>query len=282
MPHILIHAWIDNPTPRCYTYRRGKSADKGAPQGGAARCQRYAPRWEVMPVKPIIGLVPLIDAARDSLWMLPGYMEGVADAGGLPMMLPLTENGGDLDRLCALCDGLLLTGGQDVSPALYGQTPLPECGETCPRRDAMETGLLRRAMALDMPVLGICRGIQFVNAALGGTLWQDLPTQRPSDVCHRQRAPYDAPSHQVELLPDAPLARLLGKNTLGVNSYHHQAVRKLAPCLRPMALSPDGLTEAAYHPGCRFLWAVQWHPEFAWKTSADARAIFRAFVEACE
>ena len=232
-------------------------------------------------MKPIIGLVPLIDAARDSLWMLPGYMEGVADAGGLPMMLPLTENGGDLDRLCALCDGLLLTGGQDVSPALYGQTPLPECGETCPRRDAMETGLLRRAMALDMPVLGICRGIQFVNAALGGTLWQDLPSQRPSAVCHRQKPPYDAPAHTVAVLPDTPLYRLLKTDTLAVNSYHHQAIRDLAAPLEAMALSPDGLIEAVRHPGQRFLWAVQWHPEFAYRSDPAARAVFRAFVSAC-
>ena len=233
-------------------------------------------------MKRVIGLVPLVDAARDSLWMLPGYMEGVAAAGGLPLMLPLTDGAEDLDRLCGLCDGFLFTGGQDVSPSLYGQSTLPACGETCPRRDAMELGLLRRVMALDKPALGICRGIQFINAALGGTLWQDLPTQRPSEICHRQSAPYDAPTHEVALLPGAPLAALLGKDAIGVNSYHHQAVRDLAPCLKPMALSPDGLVEAAYHPGQRFLWAVQWHPEFAWRTSEDALTLFRAFVEACQ
>lgn len=233
-------------------------------------------------MKHVIGLVPLMDAARDSLWMLPGYMDGVAAAGGLPLMLPLTADEDDLDRACVLCDGFLFTGGQDVSPRVYGQTPLPQCGETCPRRDAMESGLLRRAMALDKPVLGICRGIQFINAALGGTLWQDLPTQRPSDIRHQQSPPYDAPAHAVSLIPDAPLARLLGTDELAVNSYHHQAVRDLAPALRPMAFSPDGLVEAAYHPGQRFLWAVQWHPEFAWKRSEDALAIFRAFVAACK
>ncbi|MBQ3304433.1 MAG: gamma-glutamyl-gamma-aminobutyrate hydrolase family protein [Clostridia bacterium] len=232
-------------------------------------------------MKPLIGLIPLVDAGRDSLWMLPGYMEGVASAGGLPVMLPLTDDEADLNRLCGLCDGFLLTGGQDVSPALYGQASIPECGETCPRRDAMEAGVLRRAMALDKPVLGICRGIQFINAALGGTLWQDLPSQHPSGTCHRQSVPYDAPSHDVAVLPDTPLAALLKRDALGVNSYHHQAVRELAPGLQPMALSPDGLVEALWHPDQRFLWAVQWHPEFAWKVSPEARAIFRAFVEAC-
>ena len=230
-------------------------------------------------MKRVIGLIPLVDEARDSLWMLPGYMDGVAAAGGLPVMLPLTDDEADLDRLCEMCDGLLLTGGHDVSPALYGQTPLPECGATCPARDAMETGLLRRAMARNLPVLGICRGIQLINAALGGTLWQDLPTQRPSEVTHQQKPPYDAPAHAVDLLPGTPLYDLLGRDALPVNSYHHQAVRDLAPYLQPMALSPDGLVEAVYHPGQRFLWAVQWHPEFAWRTSAEAMAIFRAFVE---
>lgn len=231
-------------------------------------------------MKPVIGLIPLIDEARESFWMLPGYMEGVADVGGLPLMLPLTAHADDLDHLCALCDGLLLTGGHDVSPEVYGMEKLPCCAATAPARDAMERGLLERAMALDKPVLGICRGLQFINAALGGTLWQDLPTQRPSDVNHRQSPPYDAPVHGVRVLADTPLHRLLNMEALQVNSCHHQAIRDLSPRLRPMALSPDGLVEAIWHPEKRFLWAVQWHPEFAWKKDASARAIFKAFVGA--
>ena len=232
-------------------------------------------------MKRVIGLIPLVDDGRDSLWMLPGYMEGVAQAGGLPLMLPLTAEDAALDQLCALCDGFLLTGGHDVSPALYGEQPLPGCGDTSPQRDAMELGVLHRAMAHDKPVLGICRGRQFINAALGGTLWQDLPTQRPAAVCHRQKPPYDAPAHTVAVLPDTPLSRLLKTDALAVNSYHHQAIRDLAAPLEAMALSPDGLIEAVRHPGQRFLWAVQWHPEFAYRSDPAARAVFRAFVEAC-
>ena len=232
-------------------------------------------------MKRVIGLISLVDDGRDSLWMLPGYMEGVARAGGLPLMLPLTDDAAALDQLSAMCDGFLLTGGHDVSPTLYGEQPLPECGDTSPQRDAMELGLLHRAMALDKPVLGICRGIQFVNAALGGTLWQDLPSQHPSEVCHRQSPPYDAPAHNVTLLPDTPLSRLLDADTLAVNSYHHQAIRDLAAPLEPIALAPDGLIEAVWHPGRRFLWAVQWHPEFSFRSDAAARAVFRAFVSAC-
>ena len=232
-------------------------------------------------MKPVIGLVPLVDEGRESLWMLPGYMEGIAGAGGLSFMLPLSGDETDLSRLLSLCGGLLLTGGHDVSPALYGQSPLPVCGACSPERDRMESILLRLAMAENKPVLGICRGLQFMNAALGGTLWQDLPSQHPSGISHHGTPPYDRPVHAVTVLPDTPLSAVLGESSLPVNSYHHQAVRELAPCLRPMALSPDGLVEAAWHPEMHFLWGVQWHPEFSFRTDAASRSLFRAFVDAC-
>ena len=232
-------------------------------------------------MKPMIGLIPLVDDARESLWMLPGYMDGVRDAGGLPIMLPLTADGGELDQLAGQLDGVLFTGGHDVGPSVYGEAALEVCGATSPERDAMEAGLLRRVIALGLPALGICRGIQFINAYLGGTLWQDLPSQRPSEVAHRQRPPYDAPAHAVDIVPGTPLAALLNRGALPVNSYHHQGIRELAAPLRPMALAPDGLVEAVWHPGRRFLWAVQWHPEFCFRSDPAARAIFRAFVDAC-
>lgn len=231
--------------------------------------------------RPLIGLVPLMDYQKDSYWMLPGYMQGLEQAGALPVMLPLTDDPQALSQLADTCDGFLFTGGQDVNPALYGARREEVCGELSPRRDAMEARLLALARAQDKPVLGICRGLQFLNAALGGTLWQDLPTQCPSPVCHRQPAPYDRPIHTVALLPGSPLAALLGKETLAVNSCHHQAVRTLAPGLAPMAAAPDGIVEAAWEPGKRFVWAVQWHPEFSHRTDADSRAILKAFAAAC-
>lgn len=231
-------------------------------------------------MKPVIGLIPLVDDGRESLWMLPGYMDGVANAGGLSVMLPLTSDEADLERLCGLCDGFLFTGGHDVSPEFYGAERLPVCGDTSPARDAMEAVVLRHAMEAKKPALGICRGIQFINAALGGTLWQDLPAQRPSAVEHHASPPYDRPAHAVALLHGTPLKDLLETDTLAVNSYHHQAVRDLAPGLEAMAVSPDGLVEALRHPEYPFLWAVQWHPEFAWRVDPAARKLFGAFVEA--
>ncbi len=231
--------------------------------------------------KPVIGITPLVDYGRESLWMLPGYMDGVAEAGGLSVMLPLTEDPEDIARILARLDGLIIAGGQDVSPEVYGAQRLPLCGETCPERDRMESALLDAAMAARMPVLGICRGIQFINAHLGGTLWQDLPAQHPSEVDHHQPAPYDRPIHTVRLLPGTPLRDLLDTETLPVNSCHHQAVRNLAPALLPMAMAGDGIVEAAYSPDLPFLWAVQWHPEFSHREDGNSKKIFRALVRAC-
>ena len=133
-------------------------------------------------MKPLIGLIPLVDDALESLWMLPGYMDGIAQAGGIPIMLPLTEDPADLEQLCESCDGFLLTGGHDVSPSVYGEDRLPVCGVSCEARDRMERLVLDYALRNDKPVLGICRGLQLLNALLGGTLYQDLPTQHPGNV----------------------------------------------------------------------------------------------------
>ncbi|MDO4484252.1 MAG: gamma-glutamyl-gamma-aminobutyrate hydrolase family protein [Clostridia bacterium] len=231
--------------------------------------------------KPVIAVAPLWDEEKQSLWMLPHYFDGVTNAGGIPVMLPLTDDEPALHQLLDQADGLLLTGGQDVDPALYHQPPHEKLGQLCPLRDRMETILLRLALERDMPVLGICRGLQFINAALGGTLYQDLPSQHPSPACHRQQAPYHHPAHSVALTAGSPLQQLLKKNTLPVNSLHHQAVCDLAPCLAEMARADDGLVEAAFFPGKRFVWGVQWHPEFYAGHSEDMNKIFAAFTAAC-
>lgn len=231
--------------------------------------------------RPIIGVLPLVDKQRESLWMLPGYFGGIEQAGGLPVMLPLTAGAENLEQIADTFGGFLFTGGQDVSPAVYGADASPLCGECSAERDAMELALLRLVLERGKPVLGICRGIQFINAALGGTLYQHLPAEFPSCTEHHQAPPYDKPIHTIKLTPGAPLERLLGCGTLAVNSYHHQAVKALAPPLRPMAISEDGLIEAVYLPDKPFVWAVQWHPEFSYKTDEASRRIFSAFIKAC-
>ena len=232
--------------------------------------------------KPVVGVSPLWDEQRDSIWMLPGYLDGIRQAGGIPIIFPLTSEEEELRELMALCDGILFTGGQDVSPDFYQEEPLKELGECCRKRDEMEAAMLRLALREDKPVLGICRGLQFINAYLGGTLYQDLPTQRPSEVNHHQGMPYDLPIHQVRLLEGTPLQNLLSMDTLPVNSLHHQAIKKLSAELEAMAVSPDGIVEAFYRPQSRFLWAVQWHPEFSYLREESSRKIFTAFIQAME
>lgn len=231
--------------------------------------------------KPMIGILPLIDMEKDSYWMLPGYMKGIETAGGIPMMLPLTTDETALAVLAESLDGFLFTGGQDVSPELYGEEVRPECGECSPERDAMERILLRKIFVSGKPFLGICRGIQILNAVLGGTLYQDLPTQYSGQIGHHMKPPYDRAVHKVMLKPYTPLYEILGTEEIAVNSYHHQAVKSLAEELEACAVSEDGLIEGAYMPDRKFALAVQWHPEFSYLKDENAVKIFTAFVKAC-
>ena len=231
--------------------------------------------------KPVIGVIPLFDYNKNSYWMLPGYFGGITEAGGLPVMLPLTNDSADIQQITFMCDGFLFTGGQDVDPKLYSARKTGACGECSSERDLMEELLLKRAMEADKPILGICRGIQFINAALGGTLWQDIPSQFSDTITHCQKPPYDVPIHEVNVRADSPLYDLLKADTIPVNSYHHQGVRALSPELLPMAEAPDGLIEAVYAPNKKFLWAVQWHPEFSYLKDGNSRLIFKEFVRNC-
>ena len=195
-------------------------------------------------------------------------------------MFPFTEDKQELDQLINMCDGFLFTGGHDASPELYNENPLDGLVSCCMKRDKMESYILKKTIQINKPVLGICRGIQFINAALGGTLYQNLPTQFETETEHHQNPPYDVPVHKVKVIKDSPLYKCLNSELLDVNSYHHQAVKDLAPNLKVMAVSEDGLVEAVYMPELRFLWAVQWHPEFSYKTDDNSRKIFKAFIEA--
>ena len=218
-----------------------------------------------MKQSPIIGVTPLWDAERKSVWMLPDYLDGIRAAGGIPIVLPLEMSEADADRIVETCDGFLFTGGQDVG--------------SCPERDALETLVLSKALQSDKAILGICRGLQFINVFLGGTLWQDLPSQHPSEIIHRQGKPYGVPTHTVTLNGD--LKTLLGKGIIKVNTLHHQAAKDLGSDLTTIAVAPDGIIEAVQMVGKRFVWAVQWHPEYMFKTSPDSLAIFSCFIRHC-
>ena len=228
----------------------------------------------------IIGVTPLYCDEKESIWMLPGYMDMLREAGLLPIVLPTRATTEELNRLNGICNGYLFTGGHDVDPALYGVEKSAWCGKVNPDRDALEQALFRLALNTDKPILGICRGIQLINAVLGGTLYQDLETERPSPVDHHMTPPYDRHIHQVTLQPGSLLSAILREMTVGVNSYHHQAIQVPAEYLRVEVISEDGLIEGVSYPGKRFVLAVQWHPEFNYRTDANSRTIVRAFADA--
>lgn len=232
-------------------------------------------------MRPVIGVVPLFDEEKDSVWMVPGYLSGIEEAGGLPLILPFTAKEEEVEEAAALCNGFLFTGGHDVAPSVYGQERKQTCGPSCSVRDALEKKLFQTALENNKPVFGICRGIQMINALCGGTLYQDLPTEYACRVEHHMEPPYDRTAHQVEIVPDTPLSGWLRQASIGVNSYHHQAVKQLGSGLKPMAFSEDGLVEAVYMPEQKFVAAVQWHPEFSYQKEESSRILFGKFVEAC-
>lgn len=228
-------------------------------------------------MKKIIGVMPLWDDEKESVWMLPGYLEGIKEAGGIPIIFPFMTDAKDIMCLCEKCDGFLFTGGHDVSPSMYGEIPMEKV-ESCDNRDTMEKIVFSYAIKNNKAVLGICRGIQFINVYLGGTLYQDIPSQYESNVEHHMEYPYDRVCHKVDIKKNTPLHILLNCDELGVNSYHHQSVKKLADTLSVMAISEDGLIEAVYMPSMKFVWALQWHPEFSYKVDDNSKKIFAAFI----
>jgi putative glutamine amidotransferase len=213
--------------------------------------------------------------------MLPGYMDGITGAGGLPLLLPLTTDEAVLKQIAGICAGFLFTGGHDLSPSLYGEAPA-FCGPVCEVRDTMEKILFSLAvLEQHKSALGICRGIQLFNVLLGGTLYQDIPAQfTESTLSHQPPPPYNRVAHQVRIESGSPLHEVLGVASLGVNSCHHQGIAKLAPELIPMARAEDGLIEGVCMKDQPFVWAVQWHPEMA-LGEENSQKLFRAFVAAC-
>lgn len=171
-------------------------------------------------------------------------------------------------------------GGQDVNPAVYNEKAEDYCGKPCNERDYMEGILFKQAIKLDKPVFCICRGLQLFNALLGGTLYQDIPSQLKSEkqIAHSQKPPYDKPIHLVYIENKSPLNKILKLDSMMVNSYHHQGIRKLSDQLLYAAKSEDDLIEAIYMPGKRFVMAVQWHPEFIYRTDPNNLKLFSEFI----
>jgi putative glutamine amidotransferase len=209
------------------------------------------------------------------------YVQALLAAGGVPLILSPLIGPAVAGRALEGLDGLILTGGEDMDPAWYGANPSPLLSPPSRERDLFELALFAVARQRELPILGICRGIQVINVALGGTLFQDLPSERPSEVNHRPEGPRDLRSHRVRLRSDSRAAAALGGTTMTVNSSHHQAIKELAPGLMAVGWSDDEVIEAVESPAATpWLLAVQWHPEeMHLERQAPDRGLFTALVE---
>lgn len=228
-------------------------------------------------MKPIIAMLVEIDDDRAAK-ALNTYVHAIEGAGGLPLIIPYSESEEVIDRYVELCDAFFFTGGRDIDPKYYGEEISAACGEMHHFRDELEFRVFKKAFASGKPILGICRGAQLINVALGGTLYQDIPSELETDMLHRQTEPTMSPSHSVNILPDTPLFDLLGSEKIVANSFHHQAAKRLGDGLEVMAKADDGVIEAFYLKGERYLRAYQWHPERLFDTYTTNRAIFLDFI----
>jgi putative glutamine amidotransferase len=211
------------------------------------------------------------------------YVRAVSNAGAIPVMIPLGLAEESLDELLERLDGSLFTGGGDVHPERYGSQVHPLVDDVDPDRDRVEVYLLNRTLEQGLPFLGICRGLQVINVALGGTLFEDILDQRPNAIKHQYYPnwPRNYLAHDVQVQKGSQLRLMLGSPTVQVNSLHHQGIRDLAAPLKATAYAPDGVIEAfelAEHP---FGMAVQWHPEWL-QEHPPMQSIFRAFVRAAD
>lgn len=233
-------------------------------------------------MRPRIGITSWHYRDDDERWeaVLEGYPRAILEAGGLPLILPIACTEPTLpEAYLDAIDGLLLTGGADIHPSFYGQTILERCGEIDEERDRFEMELVQAARSRDLPVLGICRGLQLLNVALGGSLYQDLSYRKETDPAHQSpRERRGESAHQIVIAEGSRLAEILGVRELRVTSTHHQIIRELAPGLTVSATAPDGVVEGVEGTG-RFLLAVHWHPERMFARHPEQLELFRALVD---
>lgn len=229
--------------------------------------------------KPVIGLVAAEDAriAPDKHMVNTSYLQALIAAGATPLVIPVDEDANRAGEYLPLLDGLLVPGGEDICPSFYGQSPVPQVVYTYADKDRMDLALVRMAAEAGLPVFGICRGLQIINVCFGGTLIQDLPSQRPGSLVHTSDKD-TLRTHEARLVPGSLMERLLRNEPLMVNTYHHQAVDVLAPGFSITAFAEDGVVEAI-EDNVRNIYAVQWHPERLVEAYPRFRPLFRYLVE---
>ncbi len=242
-------------------------------------------------MKPVIGVTSDFNQGdredmggkEPTYFLRARYVRAIEDLGGLPVILPLAADQSDRRRLLKDLDGLLLTGsGPDLPPTLYGERQRFPFKLVSRRRSSFELAMAKLALSEGLPTLGICGGMQAINVALGGSLYQDIPGQLDSPLAHRQRPPATELSHTITIAEGSLLHRVTQQREMRVNSSHHQSVKKVAPGLASSAVAPDGVVEAIESPRRPFFLAIQWHPEFLYERFALHRRLFEAFLRAAK
>ena len=233
-------------------------------------------------IKPIIGTFPLVEEDGILSSVRNDYVSAIVKSGGIEIALPYTEDIEIIRQFIERCDGILFTGGVDIDPKYYGEENGGKVTATSHYRDTLETLAISEVLKTDKPVLGICRGCQMINVGLGGTLIQDIPSEVDTTLIHRQDEPHSAPSHSVTINKDSLLFDIIKEERIGVNSLHHQSVKKVGKGLEIVARADDGVVEAICDKNRKFFFGIQWHPERSFETEESSRAIFKAFIDACK
>jgi putative glutamine amidotransferase len=233
-----------------------------------------------MSKRPRIGIPMRIEYTTDRFYLSRHYSEAIAAAGGAPVHISLIPKSDYVDSVVEGLDGILLPGSDsDVDPLRYGQQPHPNLGAVHTIKDETDLLIIEAAERRELPLLGICFGMQVLNVSRGGTLIQDIRSQLPEAIKHEQGAPRDRPSHCVRFQENTRLSNIGGTLDAVVNSHHHQAIESVGANLVPTAWASDGLIEALEDPRSdRFVMAVQWHPELGWQHDALSQRLFKSFV----
>lgn len=230
---------------------------------------------------PIIAILGAIDDER-TLSLKGAYAHAIEKFGGLPIVIPYTENEEALDGYIELCDGVLFSGGCDVEPKNFGEETKAACGKIQLFRDSLELSFFKKAFEAKKPIMGICRGAQLINVALGGSLYQDIPSEISTDISHRQKESGEISAHEIRILSDTPLMELIGEEKIAVNSFHHQSIKALGEGLEVMAFAEDGIVEAVCFNGENYVIGYQWHPEKLRDTDQYKKLLFNDFIKACK
>lgn len=233
--------------------------------------------------KVLIGLTPQYDYQNNFLRIHSNYMKAIESAGGIGFLIPMDICDNDIEQVIELFDGFLFPGGPDLDPFLFNEETIAEGGIVLPQRDSLEKLIFKAAYKANKPMLGICRGIQAFNIFLGGTIYQDLKTQYKDGplIGHYQKSADEVVSHSVNIDANSLLGYIISSEQIKVNSFHHQAIDKLAHNLKIAARSKDSVIESVYDPSMKFLLGVQWHPEHLYSFDKNQFRIFQEFINSC-